>query len=116
MPEESDVDDEESADDFDGPVVTKKFTCKFAGCGKSFPTDSKLAKHERIHLGIKPYYCTWEECTYASAARGNVWLHVRTKHFRLPTTLAEQEERGIVDDRSPSMYVRVDKELQKRRL
>src|SRR5699024_5991457 len=42
--------------------VPKIHACKFSGCDKSFRADSLLASHERVHLGTKPFKCTWPEC------------------------------------------------------
>ena len=82
----------------------------------SFPTDYELANHERVHLASKPYKCSWNECSFAAAKRSNLMQHIRTKHFKLPLTIKEQKERGIVDDRNPDDYIEVDQELLDRRL
>ena len=94
----------------------KKCSCKFRGCSKSFRADYVLALHERVHLGTKPFKCSWNECSFASAKRSDVKRHIRTKHFKLPNSLKEQNRRGIVDDRNPDDYIEVDQELMDRRL
>ena len=86
------------------------YRCQFDGCLKSFPTDALLATHERIHLATKPYKCSWPECDFASALRGNVTAHIRVMHFKLPVTVKEQKNLGIVDQRNPDDYIEVDQE------
>jgi hypothetical protein len=95
---------------------SNKFRCKSPGCGKSSPKDSKLAIHERIHLDIKPFSCTWPRCRYSSVTKGDVVRHVRMKHFNLPKLNKDQARLNIVDNRNPEDYVRVDDELLERRL
>src|SRR5699024_1022823 len=94
----------------------KIHTCKFHGCSQSFKDDAWLARHELTHLGIKPFKCSWNKCSYAAAQRGAVTRHIRTRHFGLPDTVKEQKRRGIVDDRIPDDYIEVDQELLDRRL
>ena len=99
-----------------GAHVPKKYACKFRGCNQSFCTDFLLANHERVHLSTKPYKCSWNECRFTSAKRGDVRRHIRTRHFKLPELVKEQNRRGIVDDRNPDDYIMVDQELLDRRL
>ena len=92
--------------------------CKFDGCFKSFPNHASLAIHERVHLATKPYKCSWPQCAYASASaqRNHVTTHIRVAHFKLPSTVKEQKQRGIVDQRNPDDYIEVDQEQLARRL
>ena len=82
----------------------------------SFRTDSSLVRHERMHMGTKPFRCTWTECVYASYHRSSVTHHIRVKHFGLPSTVKEQKRQGIEDQRNPNDYIEVDSELLGRRL
>ena len=93
-------------------ATSKKHACKFQGCLASFEADAFLIRHERIHLGIKPYRCTWTDCGYVSANRPDVVRHVRAKHFKLPKLIKKQKE----DTRNPNTYIEVDQELAARRL
>ncbi|KAI4898148.1 hypothetical protein NFI96_023060, partial [Prochilodus magdalenae] len=52
----------------------KSFYC--SQCGKSFPHQSNLQKHQRIHAGEKPYDCA--ECGKRFIGRGSLKLHQRT--------------------------------------
>jgi len=99
-----------------GTAGTKNFACKFEGCGQSFVADAFLKRHERIHLKIKPFRCTWPECDYSSALKYHVVNHVRVRHFKLPKSLKLQNQLGITDDRDPTEYIAVDQELVDRRL
>ena len=87
------------------------YTCDLNNCGKSFVRVSDFQNHRRCHLGLKPYLCNWTECNYASFCRSAVVRHIRSKHFNLPRTLKQQQAQGLVDDRNPRDYLRVDTEL-----
>ena len=99
-----------------GTSKAKKFACKFQGCGQSFLYDANLKHHERIHLKIKPFRCTWPSCDYSSTVKSAVVRHVRIRHFKLPITLKQQNQLGITDDRDPTEYIAEDQELADRRL
>ena len=86
------------------------------GCNKSFKTDNDLARHERIHLGLKPYKCSWNNCIFSAKRRDSVIQHIRTVHFQLPESVKEQQRRGIVDQRDPNELIEVDAEMLARRL
>ena len=94
----------------------KKYACKFQGCDKSFKDDAKLAHHERIHLALEPFKCSWNNCRYSAEQRSNVVQHIRTVHFQLPRSVKEQQRRGIVDQRDPKEFIEEDAEMLTRRL
>ena len=96
--------------------TARNYRCRFAGCIKEFKSDTMLARHERVHLSIKPFQCAWPDCSYSSTVRGSVTKHIRTVHFKLPKSIKEQKQRGIVDDRKPEDYIEVDQDLLARRL
>ncbi|KAJ6218535.1 hypothetical protein RDWZM_009692 [Blomia tropicalis] len=94
------------------PIKTKpEHVCTYYGCGKVFRRPANLKDHERVHRGIKPYQCAYGSCTFASGRKENVIQHIRTNHFRLPRSVKEQKERQIEDERDPSDFVEVIKEL-----
>ena len=99
-----------------GTVRTKKFACKFQACDRSFLWDAHLKRHERIHLNIEPFRCIWPDCNHADKQKQNLVKHVRAKHFKLPETVKEQKQRGIVDQRNPDDFIEVDQEQLARRL
>src|SRR5699024_10459245 len=99
-----------------GTTRTKKFACKFQGCDQLFRWDSHLKYHERIHLSISPFRCTWPGCNYAVKQKPHAVRHVRTQHFKLPLTLKLQQALGITDDRDPNDFIVEDQELAARRL
>src|SRR5699024_9903193 len=88
-----------------------EFTCNFEGCGKSFGTEFLLKNHERSHTGARPFRCTWPGCVKDSGKRSDLTKHIRMVHFKLPSTLKEQQELGIVDYRDPNQFVDVIDEL-----
>src|SRR5699024_4381734 len=87
------------------------YTCDIDGCGKTFAKKCDLQRHQRVHLGLKPYQCNWTGCGYASISWSYVITHIRTKHFHLPKTLKQQQAQGIVDNRDPRDYLHVDTEM-----
>ena len=99
-----------------GGSGVKKFVCKSEGCGQSFVRDSELKNHERIHLNITPFKCTWPDCDFSSNQKPTVVSHIRIRHFKLPRTKKQQEQLNITDTRDPNEFIEVDEELANRRL
>ena len=89
------------------------FQCPFVQCGKVFNNKRNLWTHQRTHLRIKPFRCRWPGCMYESEDRANAVRHIRVRHFNLPSTLKEQSEKGIIDDRDPKQYLEIVDELLK---
>ena len=106
-----------------------KYFCKLNGCGRPFIHKSALIQHERTHLGIKPFLCKFDGCTFSSIKRNIVRRHIRQKHFRfdsniskvysldtkmyfdskrLPKTYKKQQSLNIVDERDPDSYIEED--------
>lgn len=89
---------------------------QFGICNSFFSSDNSRRVHYRIHLCIRPYYCSFPGCTekYRAEQRSTIYVHIRKHHFNLPATTREQREMGIKDSRDPDKYIAVDKELLKR--
>ena len=56
-----------------GEKQKQRHLCKT--CGKSFPSNSHLINHERVHTGEKPFDC--DVCEKAFAQKGHLILHKR---------------------------------------
>ena len=97
-------------------VRANRFVCSVDKCGKEFNREAKLIIHERIHLGVRPFSCTWQDCLFSSVNRGQVIQQLRTRHLRLPRLQTTQTCLGIVDRRDPNQWVRVDTELAAKRI
>ena len=56
----------------------KPFKCTHECCTYASARAEILAIHMRTHTGEKPYKCTHEGCTYAATTSGNLATHMRT--------------------------------------
>ncbi|KAJ6468531.1 hypothetical protein C8R47DRAFT_956453, partial [Mycena vitilis] len=41
-------------------------------CDKVFATSGHLARHGRVHSGVKPYACAFPGCTMTSSRKDNL--------------------------------------------
>ncbi|KAI9666844.1 MAG: hypothetical protein M1829_005647 [Trizodia sp. TS-e1964] len=55
--------------------TTKAFPC--SSCGKGFARRSDLARHERIHSGIRPHICDYPGCSKQFIQRSALTVHAR---------------------------------------
>ncbi|KAH9392679.1 hypothetical protein TYRP_005764 [Tyrophagus putrescentiae] len=83
------------------------FTCPYNGCGKVFSERTNLRTHKRFHSRSKPFGCSWPQCRYLSEDRANAIRHIRVRHLRLPATVKEQTEKGIVSDDDPRQWLQI---------
>ena len=90
----------------------KKFKCP--ECPKCFKTMTKLKVHSRVHSGEKPFQCMRQGCLYRSTTRGNMKLHLSTKHKLQTSHVQELMEALRPSDQSTedqqAVYVDVDQQ------
>ncbi|EER24299.1 hypothetical protein D8B26_005476 [Coccidioides posadasii str. Silveira] len=58
-----------------GEPAPKSFHCQT--CSKGFARRSDLARHERIHSGIRPHVCDWPGCGKQFIQRSALTVHTR---------------------------------------
>jgi len=66
-------------DKHDDNDSTKKFICKYTGCGKEFKRTQNLVVHLRMHYEIKSYTCT--HCGKGFIQKGNLQKHLKQHLF-----------------------------------
>ncbi|VEU21550.1 DEKNAAC102268 [Brettanomyces naardenensis] len=54
----------------------RKYKCKM--CGKAFTTSGHLARHNRIHTGVKNHICPYEGCNARFSRQDNCMQHYKT--------------------------------------
>ena len=81
---ESDLVDVEQnvMNDFDETIFnynsdTKLFYCPWEGCGKSFPSLSRIKRHYIIHTKLKPFKCLNKGCIRRFSRKDNMLQHYR---------------------------------------
>lgn len=62
--------------------VSGKFVCQEPGCGKSYSNSGNLKKHSLVHSGVKPFACSYPNCTFDSNQRSNTLRHIRNVHLK----------------------------------
>ena len=83
----------------------KRYKC--IECPKSFKTRTQLKVHSRIHSGEKPFLCPVLECTYRSTTRGNMKLHLCSKH-KFPNNVVKTYMKEELEESVPG----AEKELE----
>lgn len=61
-----------------------------------------LKRHQRFHVGAKPYLCKWSDCSFASVTSANTIRHIKNHLKQLPSSEEEID---------PKTYMEIDKEL-----
>ena len=56
----------------------RRFDCQHPGCPKSFYQRSDLRRHQRVHLGVKPFKCL--KCKKEFTQRGSLYRHIKGSH------------------------------------
>jgi len=54
----------------------KKPNCPY--CGKPFNTPAEMMRHQRIHVGDKPFACY--VCEYSTSFNGDLVRHLKSRH------------------------------------
>ncbi|KAJ2747334.1 hypothetical protein GGI20_000585 [Coemansia sp. BCRC 34301] len=57
---------------------SRRYTCTFSGCVKTFKRYEHLKRHFRTHTGERPYKCPAPECDKVFARMDNLNQHIRT--------------------------------------
>lgn len=62
---------------------TKRFACSHEGCLKTFSTSGHMARHKRIHTGVKSYLCPMADCDRKFSRKDNLVQHIKSHVRRL---------------------------------
>jgi len=54
-----------------------QYVCKYPGCNKSFPSRSRLTRHEIVHQGQKNFECLYPSCNKRFSRKDNMLQHYR---------------------------------------
>lgn len=85
--------------------VSGKFVCEEDGCGKSFNNSRDFKRHSRKHSGVKPFACSFPNCSYESGDRSHTLRHIKSVHLK--NLLLDDGEQAP----DPTTYLNVKEEL-----
>ena len=86
-----------------------RFVCKHAGCeSKHFNNRWKYQAHQRRHLNINPFSCTWPSCGFATVDLASALKHIEKKHLKQST---DGSGGNKVNSGEARKYVKVHNEL-----
>lgn len=74
-------------------------------CPKTFKTATQVKVHQRVHSGEKPFLCPTENCMYRSTTRGNMKLHLSSKHKLVPSTVKALMEELEASEAGPDSLI-----------
>lgn len=86
----------------------KVFPCKQEGCEKTLKGLSDFLTHQRRHLKITPFYCTWPGCVFRGYEHSASCRHVKQTHFRRTAKDGTPEQIAKWD---PTLYIETDEDL-----
>ncbi|XP_053594291.1 longitudinals lacking protein, isoforms F/I/K/T-like [Microplitis demolitor] len=69
----------------------RKFRCRF--CGKGYRWKSTMRRHETVECGGKPPAFQCPECPYKARQRGNLTVHYKRHHQKMPYDEVSQGSR-----------------------
>eukprot|EP01084_Bolivina_argentea_P017564 32798_1 len=58
----------------------RRFRCDHDGCDRCFYQSSDLRRHQRVHLGVKPFKCSAFNCGKEFTQRGSLYRHIKSSH------------------------------------
>lgn len=92
----------------------KPFVCPEIGCGKSFTEGWRLKRHSVSHSGIKPFSCSYPNCSYASGDRTTTIRHIRLVHLKNQEVEGQggEEEGGGGQVTDPLIYLEINHQDQ----
>lgn len=61
-----------------GRNKVRRFECEHHGCDRAFYQRSDLRRHQRVHLGVKPFKCM--VCFKEFTQRGSLYRHIKGSH------------------------------------
>lgn len=92
---------------------TRRYTCTYQGCDKSYTKPSKLADHLRSHSGERPYCCSEPGCSKRFLRKSHLQAHAPS-HLPKDSRPYACDEDGCLQRFSTNQHLRQHMELHTR--